>query len=161
MRKTWKVLGICSVLLLLAGAGCVKGGSNANNGEENKAASKSAETKTDPLTTTINTEAATGGTSSANGDIRITKAEAVGNGTLEIELLTAKSYDDDADGYRLLLSSEANPEWPTKGYWYELGPTYKEKTWTGLPLGKKYLRACVVIDKECAAYSEQMEVEIK
>jgi len=60
-------------------------------------------------------------------DIVITKAEPQGDRTLLVEFKTSKKAANTAEGYRLILSSDKTPTWPTKGYWYQLGPSHTEK----------------------------------
>lgn len=139
-----KLVSMLFAALLLVGAGCAK---QPNKADENKPAAKD--------TKTVATEKKT------NSGIMITKSEAKGNKTLLVEFDVTDEAKKDAEGYRLLLSNDAMPTWPTKGSWYELGPSHMAKEWKGLPLGKKFLRACVVKKDMCEIYSDVLEVEVK
>lgn len=145
MKK--KGLGAIAAMLLLVGGGC------ANYDSTTPAPDTAADTKTN--------SAVTDTANMPEGDIFITKAEPMGNRTLHVEFKTSKKAADTAEGYRIILSSDDMPTWPTKGYWYQLGSAHTEKEWKGLPLGERQLRACVVENDVCGAYSQVMTVEVK
>lgn len=131
-------------LVMLLGAGCAK---TTPNTVENK----TGENKTGEVgkTTAV----------SASG-LAITKAESATAGTLTVEFAVGGELAQGATGYRLLLANEANPTWPTQGFWYELGPDHRSKVWR-VPSGKRHLRVCAVKDNQCVEYSENLEVEVK
>ncbi len=155
MIKSMHKLTVVSMLfavLLLAGAGC-----------PNQATKSTDKNLPDGIGADAAKPAATSGVpaSKSNSGIIITKAEPKGDKTMLVEFEVTDEAKKDAEGYRLLLSNDAMPEWPTKGSWYELGKGHMTKEWKGLPLGKRNLRVCVVKKDMCEMYSEVMEVEVK
>ncbi len=150
MQSKIKLIGGLFALLILVGGGCAAPGQTDIKDAEQpqKDAEKemvSEETKTKSETT----------------GITITKAEATETGTLEIELSVEEKLKESAEAFRLILSSDEKAEWPTKGYWYELGTAHTSKTWTDLPSGERHLRACIVKANECEVYSDIHKVEVK
>lgn len=143
-----KLVSVLFAALLLVGAGCAK---QPNKADENKPAAKDVAGTTKTETVEKKT----------NSGIMITKAEAKGNKTLLVEFDVADEAKKDAEGYRLILSVNEKPTWPTQGTWYELGASHMSKEWKGLPLGKRFLRACVVKKDICEIYSDVLEVEVR
>jgi len=148
--QRFKAVGITLAALILVGGGCA-------NGTTDNTTTDSEQDQPSVQTTTQKGAAS----EKVNPGIMITKAEPLGNRTLLVEFEVTDEANEVAEGYRMILSNEEVPEWPTKGYWYQLGRSHTSKEWKGLPLGKRYLRVCVVEDDVCAAYSEVMEVEVK
>jgi hypothetical protein len=142
-----KGLGAIAAMLLLVGGGC------ANYDSTTPATDSAADTKSNSAVTTT--------AEMQDGDIVITKAKALGNRTLQVEFKTSDKAANTSEGYRIILSSDDMPTWPTTGYWYQLGTSHTEKEWKGLPLGERQLRACIVENDVCGAYSQVMTVEVK
>ena len=154
---TRQIIGLAA-LLVLVGGGCGGNETVTPTPEDQPAQEEMAENQKDEMNEQNNDSA----TENAQGEgVHITKAEPQGDRTLAIEFDLSDEYTDAAEGYRLILSSDEEPTWPTKGYWYQLGVAHTEKEWKGLPLGERQLRACVVIDDACAVYSQTLTVEIE
>lgn len=149
MKKTILSFASFCAVLLLVGAGCATGGTTDS-------------TPSEPATDTTTEAAATDDVApTSDAAITITKAEPTGNRTLLVEFDVDEEKTKDAEGYRLFLSNDEEPTWPTKGYWYQLGTAHKIKEWKALPLGERYLRACIVVADDCAEYSEVLKVEVE
>ncbi|KKW41380.1 MAG: hypothetical protein UY92_C0021G0014 [Candidatus Magasanikbacteria bacterium GW2011_GWA2_56_11] len=148
MKRHAVLWGGILAFVLLTGAGCAK--SQTGTGE--------------PATKPGDETAAPGpaGTPDATDvqGVDITKAESTSKGVLNVEFAADEALAKDVQGYRLLLANEPDPTWPTKGYWYQLGPDHRSKAWR-VPSGKRHLRVCAVKNNQCAEYSESMEVEVK
>ncbi len=89
------------------------------------------------------------------------KVEAKENATLNLAWEVSDELKEKATGYRLLLDDEPNPQFGQGGYWFDRGPAHFEKEWTELPLGKQYVRVCVLEGTGCIADSNEVEVEVK
>ncbi|MBU2542583.1 hypothetical protein KJ785_03420 [Patescibacteria group bacterium] len=89
------------------------------------------------------------------------KVEALENASLNLAWEVSDELKEQATGYRLLLDEEPNPQFGQGGYWYERGSAHFDKKWTDLPLGKQYVRVCVLKGTECIADSNEIEVEVK
>lgn len=137
-----------AAMMLLVGGGCANYDNTGSAPEEAASANEASSAPTESA-------------EMPSGDIYITKAEPQGNRTLLVEFTTSKEAAGTSEGYRLLLSGDEEPTWPTKGYWYQLGPAHTMKEWKGLPLGERQLRACVVENDVCTSYSQTMTVEIE
>ena len=151
MKKHFLFASSFMALLLLIGAGCATTEDTTRND------------KTGSPVEMEKTGEAAGATTEkgAPNGIQVTKAESSAPGTLEIEFEIPEALTEKAEAYRLLLSNEENPTWPTEGYWYELGRAHQSKTWTGLPSGERHFRVCVVTEGLCDEYSNDMLVNIK
>lgn len=149
MRKQFLFITGIALMFFCIGSGCNK---TTTNTAGNLLGNKPAETQNTSLPAVIQEQ--------KSGGFTVT-AEPKENGTLDVKFNVPEDLSKDAEAYRLLLSKEANPSWPTKGYWYELGKTHTAKLWSGLPIGSRNLRVCVVKNDECVAYSNNAEVDIK
>lgn len=145
MKKQFIQVGCIATAIFLLGAGCDKATDEATSASIQAQAKSGVEQ--------INY------TEQKSGGFTVT-AEPIKNGTLNVNFTVPEDLSKSAEAYRLLLSKDASPAWPTKGYWYELGKSHTSKLWSGLPVGKKNLRVCAVKNNECTAYSNNLEVEI-
>jgi len=87
-------------------------------------------------------------------------AEAKGNRRVLLRWEVSETVATEAEGYRIVQGKAENPTWPSP-YWFERGPAHREKEMTGLPLGKQHFRVCVVKNRQCMVYSNNVEVEVK
>jgi len=144
MKKISFVLGSLA-LLLMVGAGC--SGQTATNSET---ASKPADTPSNQIETT---------TPEKTPDSIVLNAEALGSGTVKFEWTVPQALES-TEGYRILYGKEANPTEPAL-YYFERGPSYRDKTWSGLPAGKAHFRVCSITKGSCWLFSNDVEVDIK
>lgn len=86
---------------------------------------------------------------------------AIGNKQVKVEFKVPETDAKGAEGYRILMGREANPTKENATDWYTLGPDHREKLWTSRPEGKRHFRVCVMKKDACAAYSNNVEVDIK
>lgn len=143
--------------MLFVGAGCTS-----LTDESGDYTTKPAETRTE------NTEAETSGMAVPGNEgieekiveMVFLKAEAKGPGTVAFTWDVAGEVAENAQAYRILRSIEGEPTWPAP-YWFQRGPTYRDKTWTNLPSGKAQFRLCVVTNDTCETYSNTVEVDVE
>ncbi|MFH1947236.1 MAG: hypothetical protein ABIJ23_03720 [Candidatus Magasanikbacteria bacterium] len=153
-------------LVLLVGAGCsdtstpqakdaftdesVEANVEVTENQEGETTEEQTEEQMEQTKEVINTES----------DITL-KVEVKENATLNLVWEVSDELKEKATGYRLLLDDEPNPEFGQGGFWYDRGPAHFDKEWTELPLGKQYVRVCVLEGAECIADSNEVEVEVK
>lgn len=89
------------------------------------------------------------------------KAEGLAStSTVQFQWEVRENIAEDAEGYRIVQSKDPNPEWPST-YWHERGPAHRELTKAGWPSGTQHFRICVVKNKTCTIYSNDVIVEVK
>ncbi|PIR03920.1 MAG: hypothetical protein COV59_01905 [Candidatus Magasanikbacteria bacterium CG11_big_fil_rev_8_21_14_0_20_39_34] len=67
---------------------------------------------------------------------------------------------DVAEGMTLVRGKNPEPVYPTN-YWFFQGPDRRQVTWINLPKGKEYFRICIMKDKKCSLYSNDVEVDVQ
>lgn len=127
--------------LLLVGAGCSQN-------------TPSAPVKTPPTNQPSTTSPNTANT------FTLTVA-ALDNKEVKINFTIPEADKKDAEGYRILMGREANPDMKTASDWYTLGKDHMQKMWANRPEGKRHFRVCVIKQNTCTSYSNNVEVEIK
>lgn len=65
--------------------------------------------------------------------------------------------------YRLVSSSEENPEFTEKNYWLQVDGTKNAITWVGLPQGEWHFRICTFDTEKnlCEVYSNDVAVTVE
>ncbi len=167
MKKLAILLGGTLLFVLLLGAGC----KTEPQAKDAGTAPVKTEAKQEATEVTATVETTGGEQAQVEAVVEPVKTESTTTfmltaepgekGTLKLKWVVPEDIAKDATAYRSLLSKNPNPEYPTKGWWYESGSTFREKNWTGLPSGKFHVRTCVVKNDACVAYSNDLEVEIK
>ncbi|HAZ28467.1 MAG TPA: hypothetical protein DCY48_01680 [Candidatus Magasanikbacteria bacterium] len=141
-------------MVIFLGAGCIGENAAQNTNQPSPATS----TTKDEKTTSMPEEPSKNIPSLAEGIVL--NGTVKGNRTIELEWVVAPELAEQADKYYFTLDSEPNPTAPGR-YWYWRGPTYRELTWTNLPIGQQHIRVCVMAGETCIAYSNDLAVEIK
>lgn len=163
------LLGGALAIITLLGAGCATQPQTKDAGvvkdEKKSDANKQiiqTEVQVEPTTpTTPTVTIETTETPTTNTGLTLTVETIDEPKTIKLKWVPSDDVAKDAQAYRSLLSKDPNPEYPTKGWWYENGATFREKLWTGLPTGKFHIRTCAVKDDKCVVYSNDVEVDIK
>lgn len=86
---------------------------------------------------------------------------ALGNKQVDVKFTVPEADKKNAEGYRILMGRDANPDMKTASDWYTLGKDHMGKMWGNRPEGKRHFRVCIMKMNTCAAYSNNVEVEIK
>ncbi|MFA6427003.1 MAG: hypothetical protein WCW16_00950 [Candidatus Magasanikbacteria bacterium] len=142
-----KILLYSVCTLLFVGAGC------SNTVQDNSnIPSKPADTPNQETTSTDNQD------TDNQQQIALT-ANALGDATVKFEWNVPTNLESE-EGYRIVYGTDSNPTFPSL-WWFERGPTHREKVWSGLPLGVAHFRVCAVVDDACGEYSNDVEVDIK
>lgn len=126
-----------TALFMLVGVGCKQSNS------------------TDPKTNTTSSQTSTTATTFN------LSAEALGNQQVSLKFNLPEADKKIAEGYRLMMGKNANPDMKNAGDWYILGKDHLEKVWSNRPIGTRHFRVCVMEKNTCAAYSNDVTVDIK
>lgn len=95
-------------------------------------------------------------------DLLLSTVEAQGNQVVKIEFSVPDEVAKTASGYRILMSSDANPTVTNSTNWYDLGPSYRSKMWKVTVTGQRYVKICVLKNGACStSTSPVIPVDVK
>lgn len=63
--------------------------------------------------------------------------------------------------FMLVRGSEENPEHDGSHYWFRQHGTKRETNWKDVPAGEQHFRACVLEEKKCVEYTNNVTIEVK
>lgn len=154
MRKT-HLLIVSVFALLLVGAGC----NNSSNTSDNTMS----DTKTNPVEnnkTTPESDNVIIKNFTSSTALTLSSEETSDKGTVSLSWSAPQDLKDKTEAWRLLYGKDIDPSFPTSWY-FERGPSFFDKVWTGLPSGPGHIRVCAVINDVCEVFSNDLEVDIK
>ncbi|PIZ96001.1 MAG: hypothetical protein COX80_02590 [Candidatus Magasanikbacteria bacterium CG_4_10_14_0_2_um_filter_33_14] len=155
MRKA-HILLASAFALLLVGAGCSN--TSTNNNSDNAMPEKNTKTtETTKIQPEKNKPTLAETTSS---ELTLSGKATDEAGTVSLTWSAPQDLKDKVETWRLLYGKDANPTFPASWY-FERGPSFFDKVWSGLPSGTAHIRVCAVVNNECTVFSNDLEVNIK
>lgn len=155
--------GAMMILLLLSGAGCAKQTTDTYKAPPSKPA-VTTEQPNQPETVSetpkddeLMNDSGDGTDPVAGIDIDVV---ALGNQKVKLTWNVNQALAKQADGYRIIMSEQEDPEWPTQ-LWYQRNASVREHEWAGLPTGTHYFRICAWVDNRCTVYSSDFKLDVQ
>ena len=157
MKRTLPSIGVVLALFLLIGAGCTD--EETAQKEKPQFQAKSAESmivEDSKVQENQNTTEQDALEKQANFSLTGT---ALGGGEVKFAWNIPDGIER-TEALRLIRSTEANPEFNGKNYWYQVSGEWNAATWISLPTGTQHFRLCTFENGSCQVYSEDVEIEV-
>lgn len=144
MKRSLLSLAISTLALVAIGAGCTSGPAPTNTPHTSDTAAPSS-TRTD--------------TTQTSQRLRLT---ATPEGSRQVSFTWSLDASvDSPKKFLLLRSTEANPEYDGKTYWFRQDGTRRSASWANVPPGVQHFRICTSSDGEsCDLYSNDVEINV-